>query len=64
MAFHRITNQTSPTAYMALAIDAIDGRGLNNEPHCELPFNQLYVTNKTEHFGYKSGHAVQVVKLI
>ena len=28
------------------------------------PFNQLYITNKTERFSFKSGHAVQVAKLI
>ena len=27
-------------------------------------FNQLYITNKTEHFSFKSGHAMQVAKLI
>ena len=27
-------------------------------------FNQLYITNKMEHFSFKSGRAVQVVKLI
>ena len=26
-------------------------------------FNQLYITNKTEHFSFKSEHAVHVVKL-
>ena len=28
------------------------------------PFNQLYITNKTEHFSFKSGRAVRVAKLI
>ena len=36
----KITNETSPTAFQffctALAIDTIDGRGLNNEAHREL----------------------------
>ena len=27
-------------------------------------FNQLYITNKMEHFSFKSGRAVQVAKLI
>ena len=27
-------------------------------------FNQLYITNKTEHFSFKSGRALQVAKLI
>ena len=27
-------------------------------------FNQLYITNKTERFSFKSGRAVQFVKLI
>ena len=27
-------------------------------------FNQLYITNKTERFSFKSGHALQVAKLI
>ena len=27
-------------------------------------FNQLYITNKKEHFSFKSGRAVQVTKLI
>ena len=69
---------------MALAIDTVDGRGLNNEVRRELlpkeleqgnavfavhftvkkAFNQLYITNKTEHFSFKSGHAVQFAKLI
>ena len=45
---------------MALAIDITDGRGLSNEAHCELPFlfavnSQLYITNKMEHFSFKSG---------
>ena len=28
------------------------------------PFNQLYITNKTELFSFKSGRAVRVTKLI
>ena len=32
--------------------------------HSKKVFNQLYITNKTERFGFKSGRAVQVVKLI
>ena len=28
------------------------------------PFNQLYITNKTELFCFKSGRAVRVAKLI
>ena len=28
------------------------------------PFNQLYITNKTERFSFKNGHAVLVAKLI
>ena len=28
------------------------------------PFNQLYITNKTEPFNFKSGRAVRVAKLI
>ena len=27
------------------------------------PFNQLYITNNTEHFSFKSGHAMCVAKL-
>ena len=27
-------------------------------------FNQLYITNKTERFSFKSGHAMRVAKLI
>ena len=27
-------------------------------------FNQLYITNKMEHFNFKSGRAMQVVRLI
>ena len=27
-------------------------------------FNQLYITNETERFSFKSGHAMWVVKLI
>ena len=27
-------------------------------------FNQFYITNKTEHFSFKSGHAMEVAKLI
>ena len=63
---------------MALAIDTIDGRGLSKEGYCELlpkeqgnaifavhyMFNQLYITNKTEHFSFKSRHAAWVAKLI
>ena len=62
---------------MALAIDTIDGRGLSNEARHELQdavfvvhftvkgiYSQLYITNKTECFSFKSGHAVRVVKLI
>ena len=64
---------------MALAIDTIDGRGLSNEARHELlprkskvmlylpfisQFNQLYITNKTECFSFKSGHAMWVAKLI
>ena len=59
-------------------MDIIDGYGLCNEAHREfLPkkskvfaiyftvksFNQLYISNKTERFSYKSGRAMQVVKL-
>ena len=28
------------------------------------PFNQLYITNKTERFSFKSGRAMRVAKLI
>ena len=62
---------------MALAIDA-DGWGLNNEVRRKLlankskvmlylplkPFNQLYITNKMEHFSFKSGCVVRVGKFI
>ena len=54
---------------MALAIDIIDGRGLSNEAveeeegNAVLLFNQLYITNKMEHFSFKSGCVVHVVKL-
>ena len=27
------------------------------------PFNQLYITNKTKHFSFKSGRAMHVAKL-
>ena len=54
---------------MALAIDITDGCGLNNKRHEFLskkskvmlyllffsPFNQLYITNKTEHSVLKVG---------
>ena len=61
---------------MILAVDITDGHSLNNEAHCELlpkkskamlylpSFFQLYITNKTECFSFKSGRAVWVVKLI
>ena len=64
---------------MALAIDTIDGQGLSNAVHRELlpkkskvmlylpfilVFNQLYITNKMEHFSFKSGRAMWVAKLI
>ena len=64
---------------MALAINAIDGWGLSNKAYHELlpkkskvtlyllfitrPFNQLYITNKTQRFSFKSGGAVRVAKL-
>ena len=28
-----------------------------------MPFNQLYITNNTECFSFKSGHAVCIAKL-
>ena len=28
------------------------------------PFNQLYITNNTEHFSFKSGRAVCIAKLM
>ena len=50
---------------MSLHIVTIDGRGISNEPRCKLlPFNQLYITNKTERFSFKSGGAMWVAKLI
>ena len=64
---------------MALAIDITDGCGLSNEACRWLPskkskvmlyfpqlklFNQLYITNKTEHFTFKSGYAVRVTEFI
>ena len=32
--------------------------------HSKKPFNQLYITNKTECLSFKSGYAVWVAKLI
>ena len=29
----------------------------------EKPFNQLYITNNTEYFSFKSGRAMHVAKL-
>ena len=29
-----------------------------------MGFNKLYITNKTESFGFKSGHAMRVAKHI
>ena len=64
---------------MTLAVDITDGRGLNNEvmSYCqrrvmlylllitqEKAFIQLYITNSMERFNFKSGHAMQVAKLI
>ena len=53
---------------MTLVIDIIDGHGkvilyllfISQQK----AFNQLYIPNKMEHFGFKSRHAVQVAKLI
>ena len=65
--------------YRALVIDITNRRGLSNEVHHELLlkrskyfpfilqqnlFNRLYLINKMERFGFESGHAVWVVKLI
>ena len=30
----------------------------------QKPFNQLYITNKTQHFSFKSGRAMRAAKLI
>ena len=60
---------------MTLAIDTVGGLGLSNEACCELLpkkskvmlcylFIQLYITNKTEHFSFKSEHAMWVAKLV
>ena len=64
---------------MAFAIDTVDGRSLSNEARRVFlpkkskvmlylpfikPFNQLYITNKTERFNFIGGRAVQVAKLI
>ena len=63
---------------MTLAIDITDGCGLSDEAHHELLQGnvvfaiyymvkgviQLYTTNKTERFSFKSGCAMQVAKLI
>ena len=28
------------------------------------PFNQLYISNNTEHFSFKSGHSVHITKFM
>ena len=62
---------------MALAINVTNGRMLASLVTVEeelggavfvihfiaKPFNQLYITNKTECFSFKSGHAVHVARL-
>ena len=71
-----MANQASPTALQflctELAIDTVDGWDLSNET-CRvllpkkskvMPFNQLYITNKTERFSFISGRAMRVSKLI
>ena len=63
---------------MILAVDITDGRGLITKSvvnSCQRrqgngvfvvvnAFNQLYITNKTKRFSFKSGRALQVAKLI
>ena len=62
--------------YMALVIDITDGRSLSNKVCRELLLKKskvmlsfsfssnLYITNKTEHFSFESGHDMWVSKLL
>ena len=64
---------------MALAINTTNGCSLSNKAHHELLLkqqgnsvlavhfavrNQLYITNKTEYFSFRTGHDVRVSKFI